>query len=73
MVTLHSFREADGSVRRSAFGHAGVGGSIALCDPAKDFAVAITVNKLTVEREASRRLLNLICKELNLGYLTTVE
>jgi aarF domain-containing kinase len=51
---------------KTAFGHGGLGGSIALCDPASQFAIAVTVNKLTLDRGASRQIVNRVCELLKL-------
>ena len=50
----------------TAFGHGGLGGSVALCDPASGLAVAVTVNKLTLDRTASREIVNRVCDVLSL-------
>ena len=50
----------------TAFGHGGLGGSIALCDPASGLSIAVTVNKLTLDRSASREIVNRVCELLKL-------
>ena len=50
----------------TAFGHGGLGGSIALCDPASGVSIAVTVNKLTLDRTASRDIVNRVCELLKL-------
>lgn len=55
------------AVRKTAFGHGGMGGSIALCDPAEEFAIAVTLNKLTLTSEVSTRLVDLVSTELGVG------
>ena len=47
-------------------GHGGLGGSIALCDPAHNLSVAVTVNKLTLEREPARRVIEEVCESLQI-------
>ena len=42
-----------GRGKLNGFGHAGVGGSIAMCIPHANLTVAITVNKLTLTRKLS--------------------
>lgn len=37
-----------GRVRLSGFGHVGMGGSVALCDPASGLAFAMTINKVDI-------------------------
>jgi len=56
-----------GFVRHTAFGHVGMGGSIALCDPVTGFAFAMTVNKIVEGRKSSNNVLELVCKELGVG------
>eukprot|EP00038_Savillea_parva_P001494 m.104335 g.104335 ORF g.104335 m.104335 type:complete len:1732 (-) comp10523_c0_seq1:284-5479(-) len=65
-VRKFAFSSGD-AVRKTAFGHGGMGGSIALCDPAEEFAIAITVNKLTLTSEVSTRLVDLVSTELGVG------
>jgi len=55
-----------GPGRLAAFGHAGVGGSIGLADPAAGIAVAVTVNKLSGDLSATRALLRLVAEETGL-------
>jgi aarF domain-containing kinase len=55
--------------RPTAFGHAGVGGSLAFCDPHSGVAVAVTVNKLTNDRAVTRALVAEVCSALGLGEL----
>ena len=47
--------------------HRGTGGSIGLCVPSADLAVAVTVSKLSSEPLATRRLLELIGQEQGMG------
>jgi CubicO group peptidase (beta-lactamase class C family) len=51
------------AVRYSAFGHSGLGGSFAFCDPDSGLSVAITVNLLTLPKALTSRLMKLICDE----------
>ena len=46
---------------------AGIGGSIGLCDPARELAVAVTVNHLTGSRAVAKRVMALVAEELRLG------
>jgi CubicO group peptidase (beta-lactamase class C family) len=50
-----------------AFGHAGVGGSLALADPERGIALAITVNNLTSSRQLARRVVSCVAETLQLG------
>jgi CubicO group peptidase (beta-lactamase class C family) len=60
--------EREGGMRvQIAIGHAGVGGSIGLCVPEKRVAVAVTISKLSGERTATRRLLDLLLGEVGLA------
>eukprot|EP01052_Picozoa_sp_SAG31_P011393 SAG31_NODE_643_length_13291_cov_6.294042_2_plen_508_part_00 len=52
---------------KGAFGHAGLGGSIAFADQTRKLSMAITVNMLSSERLATKKLVKLITKELDLG------
>lgn len=57
--------EATGGGRqRPAFGHTGMGGSVAFCDPEHQFAIAVTVNQLAVRNEATAAVVGLVCSEL---------
>ncbi|CAI5956856.1 unnamed protein product [Closterium sp. NIES-64] len=49
---------------QSAFGHAGLGGSTAFCDPQHNFALAVTVNHLSARHEATSAIVRLVCSEL---------
>ena len=62
--------EREGAGARSSqlvYGHAGLGGSIGLCIPEKRVALAITVNKLSGPRTATKRLLDLLLGEVGLA------
>ena len=59
--------DGDGADDAAAFGHAGIGGSIGLCDPARELAVAVTVNHLTGSRVVAKRVMALVAEELRLG------
>ena len=50
--------------RSTAYGHAGIGGSIAFCDPSVGLSVAITVNRLTIHPKAVIEVVNTICEHL---------
>ena len=52
---------------RTAFGHGGLGGSIALCDPESGLSLAITVNKLTLGRSCTRRIVHHVCDKLRIA------
>ena len=66
---VYSF-EDKGSTRDSGFGHAGLGGSIALCDLSHQVSFAIVVNKLSLLKPvATQSFVRLICEELQLGNL----
>jgi aarF domain-containing kinase len=60
----YGFQRFDMGDTASAFGHAGVGGSLAFCDPASGTSVAITLNKLSLHCEPTKLLLDEICDEL---------
>lgn len=60
---------ADGKERDDVFGHAGIGGALAFSDPTAELAVAITVNKLTIDGAVPKEIANLIYSELRLGQL----
>lgn len=47
-----------------AFGHSGMGGSTAFCDPEHDFAVAVTINKMTPAHEETKAVVRLVCEQL---------
>ena len=51
----------------SAIGHAGVGGTVGLCVPEKRVALAITVNKLSGSRTATKRLMDFLLAEVGLA------
>ncbi|CAM9206431.1 unnamed protein product [Ectocarpus fasciculatus] len=58
---------ARGRVRLSGLGHVGMGGSVALCDPASGLAFAMVTNKVATGRECSTAVLSLVCEELGIG------
>lgn len=58
-------RTAGSETRKMAFGHSGIGGSTALCDPNHNFAIAITVNKMSLGGP-TRKILQLVYSELGL-------
>eukprot|EP00741_Cyanophora_paradoxa_P009011 tig00001428_g8724.t1 len=53
--------------RRTAFGHGGLGGSYAMCDPSKRFALAVVINRMTQHMEGTHAVVNLVCQELGVG------
>ncbi|CAA7409309.1 unnamed protein product [Spirodela intermedia] len=55
--------EAAGSEEEAAFGHSGMGGSTGFCDVAHDFAIAVTVNKMSLGG-VTRSIVRLVCSEL---------
>ncbi|CAA6672157.1 unnamed protein product [Spirodela intermedia] len=55
--------EAAGSEEEAAFGHSGMGGSTGFCDVAHDFAIAVTVNKMSLGG-VTRSIVQLVCSEL---------
>eukprot|EP00842_Homolaphlyctis_polyrhiza_P004564 jgi/Hompol1/5108/HPOL_004167-RA len=55
----------------TAFGHAGMGGSFAFCDPSRKLAIAVTVNQLSlVSPIATKELVNTITESLGYGMLS---
>ena len=52
---------------RGAFGHSGIGGSVALCDPQRGLAVAVTVNHLVSNRVVAKRVIGCITEMLEMG------
>ncbi|KAK8954633.1 hypothetical protein KSP39_PZI002500 [Platanthera zijinensis] len=61
------FRRFDSSGADDAktFGHSGVGGSTGFCNVEHDFAIAVTVNKMSLGG-VTRRIIQLVCSELNI-------
>ncbi|XP_026431489.1 uncharacterized protein LOC113328670 [Papaver somniferum] len=57
------FSSTDGSI--SSFGHSGIGGSTGFCDNKHNFAIAVTLNKMSLG-SVTRNLIQLVCSELNL-------
>ncbi|RWW72308.1 hypothetical protein BHE74_00019885 [Ensete ventricosum] len=57
------FTTTTGDLR--SFGHAGVGGSTAVCDTEHNFSIAVTVNKMGLGG-VTGRILQLVCSELNI-------
>mmetsp|Transcript_72693 Transcript_72693/g.144411 ORF Transcript_72693/g.144411 Transcript_72693/m.144411 type:complete len:89 (-) Transcript_72693:132-398(-) len=53
--------------RRAVVGHTAVGGTIGFCVPERKVAVAITVSRLTGQRSAVKKLLELLLGEVGLG------
>jgi len=59
--------QQDGKKSKSFwFGHSGLGGSIAVCNPETRTAVAITLNRLSLKNAATRAILLKIVTSLNL-------
>jgi aarF domain-containing kinase len=56
------FRSSDGSFY--GFGHSGIGGSTGFCDNKNRFAIAVTLNKMSLGT-ATRRIIQFVCSELN--------
>ena len=54
-------------------GHTALGGSIALYDSDSDLAIAILVNRLTLERELTSTVVNHIVQETGAGLLVDIE
>ncbi|KAK1289871.1 putative ABC1 protein [Acorus calamus] len=57
------FKRSDGIF--SSFGHSGIGGSTGFCDIEHKFAIAVTVNKMSLGG-VTRRVIQLVCSELNI-------
>ena len=68
---LFGIRSSGGNVDYTCFGHAGVNGALALCDPSRGgFAFAFTCNRMTVGRKPpAREVLAAVLRELALGEL----
>ncbi|KAI8926235.1 beta-lactamase/transpeptidase-like protein [Entophlyctis helioformis] len=64
--------DLDAGITPSAFGHAGMGGSFAFCDPARNgLVVAVTINQLSLlNAVATREIVNLVTSSLGLGPLS---
>ena len=63
-----------GEKGRVMIGHGGVGGSIALCDPATGTSVAVTLNRLSMDSSStSGAILRLIFEQLNLPCPSTFK
>jgi len=60
-------RQPDGTITMTAFGHTGLGGSIAFCDPASGLSVCVLVNRLMLQAEATNRVVDLVTKQLGAG------
>lgn len=58
---------AKGTTSLGAFGHSGIGGSVAFCDPRHGLAVAVTVNHLVSNRVVAKRVIGCITAALNMG------
>eukprot|EP00039_Didymoeca_costata_P009150 m.121005 g.121005 ORF g.121005 m.121005 type:complete len:1560 (+) comp14378_c1_seq1:183-4862(+) len=53
-------------LNESAFGHDGLGGSFAFCDPKTNTAVAVAVNNLELDRDTTKQVVELISETLNM-------
>ena len=53
--------------RTGAFGHSGIGGSVAFCDSKRGLAVAVTINHLLSSRVVAKRVIRCITEVLNFG------
>jgi aarF domain-containing kinase len=67
---LFGFKEENQRIRLSGFGHVGMGGSVALCDPATGLSFAMTVNMIRPGRKATVQVFEMVCNELNIGQPT---
>lgn len=56
------FKSSSGKI--TSFGHSGVGGSTGFCDIENDFAIAVTLNKMSLG-SVTRSIIQLVCSELN--------
>ncbi|KAJ6814375.1 uncharacterized protein M6B38_139790 [Iris pallida] len=56
------FKSSSGKM--TSFGHSGVGGSTGFCDIESDFAIAVTLNKMSLGSVTSS-IIQLVCSELN--------
>ncbi len=72
-VRVFTMRRPNGRLEASAFGHSGMGGSMVLCDPQSQFSVAVTVNRLTFERQCTLRVINTVSNLLGLGTLDSAS
>ncbi|KAK9097541.1 hypothetical protein Sjap_023038 [Stephania japonica] len=57
------FSSSDGSL--TSFGHSGMGGSTGFCDIKHNFAIAVTLNKMSLG-SVTKRIVELVCTELNI-------
>ncbi|KAE8700279.1 putative ABC1 family protein [Hibiscus syriacus] len=58
------FKSKDGDGSYTGFGHSGMGGSTGFCDVRNRFAMAVTVNKMSLGGVTSK-IVELVCSELN--------
>lgn len=58
-------QSANSSSQYFAFGHSGIGGSTGFCYPEHNFALAITVNKMS-RGSVTAKIIKFVCSELNL-------
>lgn len=57
---------AESSAKVVALGHAGTGGSIGLCIPSAGLGLAVTVSRLSGQRLATNKLVELMLSEMGL-------
>eukprot|EP00262_Sarcandra_glabra_P015077 TRINITY_DN4574_c0_g1_i1.p1 TRINITY_DN4574_c0_g1~~TRINITY_DN4574_c0_g1_i1.p1 ORF type:complete len:955 (+),score=165.26 TRINITY_DN4574_c0_g1_i1:123-2987(+) len=58
------FRRFESSGQLTSFGHSGLGGSTGFCDVEHGFAIAVTVNKMSLGG-VTRKIIQLVCAEMN--------
>ncbi|PKA51417.1 putative aarF domain-containing protein kinase [Apostasia shenzhenica] len=56
---------SNGTENMKTFGHSGMGGSTGFCNVEHDFAIAVTLNKMSVGG-VTRSIIQLVCSELNI-------
>ncbi|XP_020578363.1 uncharacterized protein LOC110023342 [Phalaenopsis equestris] len=61
---FRTFETSDDNNMRT-FGHSGVGGSTGFCNAEHNFAIAVTVNKMSLGG-VTRRIIRLVCSELKI-------
>ena len=73
LLDVDRVQQFEGDDSDSMFGHSGMGGALVVCDAEKHVAFAITVNRLTMDREFTRTVANHICQELGLGMIFEID
>jgi aarF domain-containing kinase len=68
---IYGFKDGSKPVRYSGLGHTGLGGSVAFADLHTKTSVAVTVNALSLGKEAVNDVIKVVCQELGIG--TPVE